>query len=246
MKDGIVVYENNSFKVNIPSYTIPEDLKGSVNVKEVKPEDFKVYVSVPEGFKGGTATINVMQQDSASVYTIPVKKEVNISEEHNGRAVVETKPYLKMAVFNRYGTYQHSLGIINGMDNVHGAIALTYGQDCHNLTVYGGNDEDMALAANEVAKCNGGICAVTNQKVVSLIPLPMAGLLSDLSPEDLYKEMKQLIINSDKMGFHHENLLTFLTLMTLAVYPEIKLSDKGLIDVINKKFLPLVENIREQ
>ena len=246
MKDGIVVYEDHTFKVEIPSYTIPEDLKGSVNVKEIKAEDFKVYVSVPEGFKGGTATINVMQQDSASVYTIPVKKEVSISEEHNGHAVVETKPYLKMAVFNRYGTYQHSLGIINGMDNVHGAIALTYGHDCHNLTVYGGNDEDMALAANEVAKCNGGICAVTNQKVVSLIPLPMAGLLSNLSPEDLYKEMKQLIINSDKMGFHHENLLTFLTLMTLAVYPEIKLSDKGLIDVINKKFLPLVENIREQ
>ena len=150
-----------------------------------------------------------------------------------------------MAVFNRYGTYKHSLGIIDGMSNVQGAIAITYGHDAHNLTVYGGNDKDMVVAANAVIQSNGGICAVRNQKVLSLIPLPMAGLLSDLSIEDLYQEMKQLLLHAEEMGFVHQNLLTFLTLMTLAVSPEVKLSDLGLIDVINKKFLPLVASIKE-
>lgn len=245
IKDGNIVYEDNKFKVEIPAYIIPEDLKGSVNVKTVTTDDFKITVPVSKGFKGGTAIINTMKQDGSSIYTKLVQKEVNISEEHDGKAVVETSPYLKMAVFNRYGTCNHSLGIIDGMSNVHGAIAITYGHDAHNLTVYGGNDEDMAVAANAVIQSNGGICAVRNQKVLSLIPLPMAGLLSDLSIEDLYQEMKQLLLHAEKMGFVHQNLLTFLTLMTLAVSPEVKLSDLGLIDVINKKFLPLVASIEE-
>lgn len=245
IKDGNIVYEDNKFKVEIPAYIIPEDLKGSVNVKTVTTDDFKITVPVSKGFKGGTAIINTMKQDGSSIYTKLVQKEVNISEEHDGKAVVETSTYLKMAVFNRYGTYKHSLGIIDGMSNVQGAIAITYGHDAHNLTVYGGNDEDMAVAANAVIQSNGGICAVRNQKVLSLIPLPMAGLLSDLSIEDLYQEMKQLLLHAEEMGFVHQNLLTFLTLMTLAVSPEVKLSDLGLIDVINKKFLPLVASIKE-
>lgn len=245
IKDGNIVYEDNKFKVEIPAYIIPEDLKGSVNVKTVTTDDFKITVPVSKGFKGGTAIINTMKQDGSSIYTKLVQKEVNISEEHDGKAVVETSPYLKMAVFNRYGTCNHSLGIIDGMSNVQGAIAITYGHDAHNLTVYGGNDEDMVVAANAVIQSNGGICAVRNQKVLSLIPLPMAGLLSDLSIEDLYQEMKQLLLHAEEMGFVHQNLLTFLTLMTLAVSPEVKLSDLGLIDVINKKFLPLVASIEE-
>lgn len=245
IKDGNIVYEDSKFKVEIPAYIIPEDLKGSVNVKTVIADDFKITVPVSKGFKGGAAIINTMKQDGSSIYTKLVQKEVNISEEHEGKAVVETSPYLKMAVFNRYGTCNHSLGIIDGMSNVQGAIAITYGHDAHNLTVYGGNDEDMAVAANAVIQSNGGICAVRNQKVLSLIPLPMAGLLSDLSIEDLYQEMKQLLLHAEEMGFVHQNLLTFLTLMTLAVSPEVKLSDLGLIDVINKKFLPLVASIEE-
>lgn len=245
IKDGNIVYEDSKFKVEILAYIIPEDLKGSVNVKTVTTDDFKITVPVSKGFKGGTAIINTMKQDGSSIYTKLVQKEVNISEEHDGKAVVETSSYLKMAVFNRYGTYKHSLGIIDGMSNVQGAIAITYGHDAHNLTVYGGNDEDMAVAANAVIQSNGGICAVRNQKVLSLIPLPMAGLLSDLSIEDLYQEMKQLLLHAEEMGFVHQNLLTFLTLMTLAVSPEVKLSDLGLIDVINKKFLPLVASIKE-
>lgn len=245
IKDGNIVYEDNKFKVEIPAYIIPEDLKGSVNVKTVTTDDFKITVPVSKGFKGGTAIINTMKQDGSSIYTKLVQKEVNISEEHDGKAVVETSPYLKMAVFNRYGTYKHSLGIIDGMSNVQGAIAITYGHDAHNLTVYGGNDKDMVVAANAVIQSNGGICAVRNQKVLSLIPLPMAGLLSDLSIEDLYQEMKQLLLHAEEMGFVHQNLLTFLTLMTLAVSPDVKLSDLGLVDVINKKFLPLVVCVKE-
>ena len=245
IKDGNIVYEDNKFKVEIPAYIIPEDLKGSVNVKTVTTDDFKITVPVSKGFKGGTAIINTMKQDGSSIYTKLVQKEVKISEEHDGKAGVETSPYLKMAVFNRYGTYKHSLGIIDGMSNVQGAIAITYGHDAHNLTVYGGNDKDMVVAANAVIQSNGGICAVRNQKVLSLIPLPMAGLLSDLSIEDLYQEMKQLLLHAEEMGFAHQNLLTFLTLMTLAVSPDVKLSDLGLVDVINKKFLPLVVCVKE-
>ena len=57
-----------------------------------------------------------------------------------------------MAVFNRYGLERHSLALIDGMEDFDGAIALTYGHDAHNLTVYGSDDGDMALAANAVVR----------------------------------------------------------------------------------------------
>ena len=150
-----------------------------------------------------------------------------------------------MAVFNRYGRDQHGIGLLTGMDGVTGAAALTYGHDCHNLTVYGGNDADMALAANTLRESQGGLCTVENGKVLTLIPLPLAGLMCDLPPEVLLEQMEQLLSDCRRMGFNHQNLLTFFTLMPLAVSPELKCTDLGLVDALHKRLLPLIDEIKE-
>ena len=131
-----------------------------------------------------------------------------------------------MAVFNRYGRDQHGIGLLTGMDGVTGAAALTYGHDCHNLTVYGGNDADMALAANTLRESQGGLCTVENAEV-------------------LLEQMEQLLSDCRRMGFNHQNLLTFFTLMPLAVSPELKCTDRGLVDALHKRLLPLIEEIKE-
>ena len=69
--------------------------------------------------------------------------------------------------------------------------------------------------------------------------------MCDLPPEELLGRMEELLGHCREMGFRHENLLTFLTVMPLAVSPEIKCTDMGLLDVAHKKFLPLVEGIEE-
>ena len=189
----------------------------------------------------GTAVVNVIAQDGVSLHTTRVQRELPAIPGENGGAVLDGRCYLKMAVFNRYGKAQHGLALIEGMGQVRGAVALTYGHDAHNLTVYGGNDADMALAANAVIEAQGGICAAQDGTVRRCIPLPLAGLMSTLPPEELLEELTAFLTDCGEMGFSHADLMSFFTIMPLAVSPEIKCTDRGLLDVAHKRFLPLIE-----
>ena len=150
-----------------------------------------------------------------------------------------------MAVFNRHGKKQHSLGLIEGMGTPKGAMAITYSHDAHNLSVFGGNERDMAICANALIGSGGGLCAARDGEILDLIPLPVSGLLSEEDPEELIIQIEKLLSDCRDMGFSHRDLSSFFTLMALAVSPRIKLSDMGLVDVAHKSFLPLYEDIRE-
>lgn len=99
----------------------------------------------------------------------------------------------------------------------------------------------MALAANAVIEAQGGICAAQDGTVRRCIPLPLAGLMSTLPPEELLEELTAFLEDCEEMGFSHADLMSFFTIMPLAVSPEIKCTDRGLLDVAHKRFLPLIE-----
>jgi adenine deaminase len=242
---GQIIVDNGTFLTELPAYVPPEDLRHTVRLRPLTAADFAVTCPVPEGFRGGHATANLIHQDGVSFCTTRIQRQVALSAEDHGAARVETGALLKMAVFNRYGKDQHGLALIDGMDGVSGAMALTYGHDAHNLTVYGGNDADMALAANAVLSANGGLCTVQGGQIRTLVPLPIAGLLSEEVPERLLQQQEQLLADCRDMGFVHARLMSFFTLMPLAVSPEIKCTDHGLLDVVAKRFLPLIEQIKE-
>lgn len=242
---GKPVVEGGRFLAQMPE-EIPERLRdNSLWLDTVTEKDFQITLSVPAGFEGGSGVANLIGQDGASLRTKRVREPVRLEKAGEGLAVACTEPWLKMAVFNRYGKHQRGLGLVGGMDHVEGAVALTYGHDCHNLTVFGGNDRDMAAAANALRETGGGLCAVRDGQVCSLIPLPLAGLMCDTAPEELLERLEVFLGQCGEMGFRHANLLTFFTVMPLAVSPEIKCTDRGLLDVANKRFLPLVELERE-
>ena len=245
LRSGTVVWEHGSYLPHAAPYQIPDRLRGSVHLRPVTEEDFAVRVPVRPGFPGGSAVVNLMGQDGSSVRTRRLQRALPLSAAEKGFAQLDTAPYLKMAVFNRYGLEQHGIGLLTGMDGVTGAAALTYGHDCHNLTVYGGNDRDMTLAVNALRETQGGLCTVENGRVLTLIPLPMAGLMCDLPPEELLEQMEQFLADCRRMGFVHRNLLTFFTLMPLAVSPELKCTDRGLADALHKQLLPLIDEIKE-
>ena len=245
LRAGEIVWDHGSYLPHTVPYQIPDHLRGSVHLRPVTEADFAVRVPVPSGFSGGTAVVNLIGQDGVSIRTQRVRKTLPLAAERDGFACLKTAPYLKMAVFNRYGRDQHGIGLLTGMDGVTGAAALTYGHDCHNLTVYGGNDADMALAANTLRESQGGLCTAENGKVLTLIPLPRAGLRCDQSPEALLAQMEQFLADCRRMGFNHQNLLTFFTLMPLAVSPELKCTDRGLVDALHKRLLPLIDEIKE-
>lgn len=245
LRAGEPVVEDGRLLARLPE-EVPEGLRGSsIRLNVVTEKDFEVALPVPAGFRGGSAVANLIWQDGVSVRTKRVQASLRLEKEQEGRAIAQTAPYLKMAVLNRYGKPQRGLGLIGGMDHVKGAAGLTYGHDCHNLTIFGGNDRDMTVVANALRDSGGGLCAAQGGKVLSLIPLPLAGLMCDTAPEELLERLETFLDQCRRMGFSHANLLSFFTVMPLAVSPEIKCTDRGLIDVAHKRFLPLLEQERE-
>lgn len=245
LRAGQVIVEEGRFLPRLPVVIPPILRESTMDLAPVGEEDFRIRVEVPAGFRGGRGRANLIGQNGIGVRTKRVERVLELGPEKNGFSEVRTEKLLKMAVFNRYGKNRHGLALVDGMDGVAGAVALTYGHDCHNLTVFGGSDADMAVAANAVIEAGGGLCTVEGGRVVHQIPLPLAGLMCDLPPEELLGRMEDLLAHCREMGFRHQNLLTFLTVMPLAVSPEIKCTDMGLLDVAHKKFLPLVEGIEE-
>ena len=134
---------------------------------------------------------------------------------------------------------------MEGVGDFRGAVALTYGHDCHNLTVYGTDPENMEAAANAIIASGGGICIVEDGQVLNLIRLPLAGLLCQTPMDQLQAQLDDFLSNCERLGFRHSRPLSFFTTMPLAVSPEIKCTDKGLLDVANKKFMSIVEEVEE-
>lgn len=241
---GTFAFDNGAVLHSAPEAKIPKELCNTVHCGKIAAEDLIAQIEVPPSFRRGTAIVNVIHQDGVSVRTKRIQKALPVLLQ-NGRPILDTSGLLKMAVWNRYGENRHGLALIDGMEQVSGAVALTYGHDSHNLSVFGSNGEDMATAANAVIEAQGGICSACGGKVTTLVPLPLAGLLSEETSDILLGKLDAFLEDCARMGFSHANLMAFFTLMPLAVSPDIKCTDLGLIDVVEKRFLPLVERIEE-
>lgn len=152
----------------------------------------------------------------------------------DGLAVSDTeRDVLKLAVCERHhGTGNVGLGFVQGIQLKRGAIGTTVGHDSHNLTVVGVDDEDMAVAANRLRDIGGGIVVAADGEVKASLPLPIAGLMSDRQADVVNAEMKQLLFWIHELGVPEEfNPLMVLSFLSLPVIPELRLTDRGLVDV---------------
>lgn len=234
LSDGNVVVRDDSFACALSQRAFPTAAFRTMNIKKVTEKDFAIEVPA-----GSECMLNVVRTDGTSFRTELAQKCYPVVTR-NGCGIAETSPDLKMAVFNRHGAGAHAVGIIEGMPGTRGAFATTYAHDCHNLVVYGGNDADCALVANTLINAGGGMCVASEGKVLSLVRLPVAGLLSEEEPEQLLGKVDDLLDRARQLGFSHKRLLSFFTLMALAVSPDAKLSDRGLVDVLHRRLLPVV------
>jgi adenine deaminase len=126
---------------------------------------------------------------------------------------------------------------VKGFDIKNGAVAQTIGHDSHNISVIGDTAENMAAAVNALGE-NGGIAVVENGKVTAYIELEIAGLLSSKKAEEALAEHDAVIEATRKIcPDGSSTLLMILSFISLLVIPELKLSDRGLFDVNNFKFL---------
>lgn len=132
-------------------------------------------------------------------------------------------------------------GLLHSFGLKRGAVASSVGHDSHNIIVAGTNEADMQVALQAIEEKQGGVCVVMDGKVTAMVPLPIAGLLSDKRVHEVAEEVKALKIEWEKaectiayMGFN---------LIPLSVIPEIRITDKGLVLVPEMAIQPLFETI---
>ena len=237
--DGKLIAKNGNMVKPISPIPFDKALFSSMHLNSVTSDIFKIK---SEKVENGTATVNVIAQDGKTIRTWLDTQTVSITQ-----GILNQEKLMKMTIIVRHGKSQKpSVGFIDGQENFIGALATTYAHDSHNLIIYSGNDEDAVIAANALIECGGGIVAVNKGEILEILPLPIAGLMGNFeSSENLNKYQTLSDIATNVLHLKHREPLNFITLMALAVSPEVKLTDKGLLDVVHKKFLPLILSEKE-
>ena len=152
-----------------------------------------------------------------------------------------SRDILKLAVVERHLNTGHiGLGFINGFGLQKGAIAPSVSHDSHNLVIIGTNEEDMAVAGNRIRELGGGCVAVADGAVMADVPLPVAGLMSELSAEEVAWQNALLRRVVYDMGADN-SIEPFMSMafMSLPVIPNLKMITKGLIDVNRQALVSL-------
>ena len=146
----------------------------------------------------------------------------------------------KLAVIERHrDTRNVGLGFVQGLGLARGALAGTVAHDHHNLVVAGCDDLSMATAARAVAEAGGGLAAAIYGQVLALLPLPIAGLMSDRPVEEVAAAFGELQVAARNLGSRLSNPFMALSFLGLEVIPSLKLTDRGLVDVDRFRLVPL-------
>ena len=208
-------------------------VKGSVVLKDFSVDKLKMHLKSPH--------VNVIGIMPGGVVT--QKRTADVQIDESGDFVRDPeKDIVKVAVVERHtGTGNVATGFLNGYGIKAGAVALSIAHDSHNIIVVGVNDEEMAYAVEELRKQEGGIILVKDQKVLEAMPMPIAGLMSDQSGEWVDERLKAIHEAAYKELGVNKDVEPVMTLcfMSLAVIPEVKLTDMGLFDVTKFGFIPL-------
>jgi len=198
------------------------------NTKEKRVQDFAL--------KNKTGKINIIEAVDGQLITKLMLDKPKVVDNY----IVSDpeRDILKIAVINRYNDTQPSIGFIKNFGLKRGAIGSGVAHDSHNIVSVGVDDKDICRAVNIIIKNKGGISAVCGDTEKDL-PLPVAGIMSDLSYIEVSERYAEMDKFAKELGSSLRAPFMTLSFMALLVIPEIKLSDKGLFDVSRFAFMDL-------
>jgi adenine deaminase len=234
---GIVVADKEVLLQELPSYPYPEWVTESVKLGHpLTAEDFLLETST-----SSPATINIIGVVENQAPTKHLQMEIEVVDE---KINVNMKEDLaKVALVERHqGTGGIQVGFVKGFGFTESCgLASTVAHDCHHMIVVGTNEEDMALAANELARVGGGQIVVKDGEVIGKVELPIAGLMSNESAEVVAEKSATVLEGFKKCGCTMNNPNMQLSLLALVVIPELRISDLGLVDATKFEIIPVIE-----
>ncbi len=231
--NGELVADNKKLLVDVATKEYPIFCKNSMKLKkELEPSDFIISAD------GDSQNVRVIEIVEAKVYNhqriikMPVVNKEIKSDINND--------IIKVAIIERHNaTGLIGKGFVKGFGFKSGAVASTVSHDAHNLTIIGTNDEDMAIAGNELQKCGGGMVVVENGEIIAINPLPIAGLMSDEKAEVVAKRVHNIELGWKRLGCNLISPFMTSALLALAVIPELRLTNRGYVDAINFEFVSI-------
>ncbi len=153
-----------------------------------------------------------------------------------------SRDILKVAVFERHRNTGHRcVGLLTGSGMERGAVASSVAHDSHNLIIIGTNERDMAAAGNRVREMGGGCAVVEGEKVIGEMPLPIAGVMTDVDALQAAQQNEALRESVHLLGVPQDlELFMAMSFVSLPVIPHIKITASGIVDVDSQKILPLI------
>ena len=234
LKDGQVVAQDGKLAVEIPENDAIAT-RNSVNVRWITMDDFKIQT---EG--DGVKKVRALEVIPHQLITKSVMSDVKVVDG-NAISNVETDT-LKICVIERHrATGNIGKGFVKGFNLKCGAIASTVAHDSHNMIVIGTNDFDMYTAAVALIKCQGGKVVVKDGEIISQLPLPIAGLMSDKEFDFVVEKCDELNKAAHSIGCKLEDPFMTMGFLSLPVIPELKITDKGVFDTNKFDFVDIFE-----
>ncbi|MBU1026633.1 MAG: amidohydrolase family protein, partial [Candidatus Margulisbacteria bacterium] len=207
-------------------------IKDTVKMKSFETSALKIpanaeYAKAIELVSGQILTKSI-------VVAVKIKRKQVVSDIDND--------VLKLAVVERHkASGRIGLGLVKGFGLKRGALASSVAHDSHNIICVGIEDEDMLSAIRRVAELGGGMVVVRGGLVLAELPLPIAGLISDEPLDKVVKKQAKLDKAAKDIGSRLEHPFGSLSFLSLPVIPELRLTDTGLVDVLQFKNVDLFE-----
>ncbi len=234
--NGRVVAKNGRLVAEMPEYQYPEEARRTVRLgRKLDENDFKIRVD-PNKQVFKVRTIQVVEAK-----TLTRSMLVDMRQRNGFLEADPAQDIAKVAVVERHrASGNMGIGFVKGFGFKNGAVASTVAHDSHNMLIVGVNDRDMALAGNTLAEAGGGMIAVENSRILALLELPIAGLMSDKPVQEVASKVEKLSESWRQLGCMMTRPFMTMSLLALPVLPELRITDKGLIDTVNFRRTSLI------
>ena len=239
---GQVIAENGEMKIDLPAISYPEWATQSVHLKRLLTrDDFRLPAPVLNpALEKVTANVIGVVENQALTCHLRLEVPVNDNEVH----VDMKRDLAKIALIERHhGSGSVTVGLVHGFGFTKPcAVASTVAHDSHQMLVLGTDEASMAIAANRLAEVGGGQVVVKEGQVAGMVNLSIGGLMSTERAAAVARKVEEVLEGFRACGCKLSNANMQLSLLALVVIPELRISDKGLVDVKHFEFVPVLEH----